>query len=246
LNYQQILGIKPNASPEEIKKAYRRLAKRYHPDVNPNNPNAAAKFIVVREAYEYALAEKIGGVRPKTQWSAEQSTTDPVARKRNEEINDIYRFISNLEQLCLRTVHKEEDRKMRALVDHYYKRAWTKELLRKINEYATYKQKFRIIDLSRYLFKMVSIERANYVRRFLYAIAGENLDLQTAVTGMPASRPRSDGAIDNDGCAMIFLIFIACTFCYFLYIGGAPQVIPLVGIVGLFGLYQMNQLRKGK
>ena len=52
-DYYEVLGIDKNASDEEIKKAYRRLAKKYHPDANPNNKEEAeAKFKEVNEAYE--------------------------------------------------------------------------------------------------------------------------------------------------------------------------------------------------
>ena len=48
----KILGIDSGASDEELKKAYRALSKKYHPDANPDNPQAAeAKFKEVQEAY---------------------------------------------------------------------------------------------------------------------------------------------------------------------------------------------------
>lgn len=50
-DYYRILGIGKNASPEEIKKAYRKLALRYHPDKNPNNREAEEKFKKINEAY---------------------------------------------------------------------------------------------------------------------------------------------------------------------------------------------------
>lgn len=51
-DYYKILGVDRKASQEEIKKVYRRLAKEYHPDANPNNKEAEEKFKDINEAYE--------------------------------------------------------------------------------------------------------------------------------------------------------------------------------------------------
>ncbi len=51
-DYYTILELLPSASSEEIKKAYRRLAHRYHPDKKNNDPYAAAQFSDIKEAYE--------------------------------------------------------------------------------------------------------------------------------------------------------------------------------------------------
>ena len=46
------LGVDPTASSKEIKESYLELSKKYHPDVNPGDPEAAAKFHTVSKAYE--------------------------------------------------------------------------------------------------------------------------------------------------------------------------------------------------
>lgn len=56
-NYYDILGVGKTASDEEIKKAYRSLAKKYHPDLNPGDNSAAEKLKEVNEAYE-VLSDK--------------------------------------------------------------------------------------------------------------------------------------------------------------------------------------------
>ena len=51
-DYYEVLGVDKNASKEDIKKAYRKLARQYHPDVNKGDPQATEKFREVKEAYE--------------------------------------------------------------------------------------------------------------------------------------------------------------------------------------------------
>lgn len=52
IDYYKVLGISKTASDDEIKKAYRKLAKQYHPDANPNNADAHKKFQQINEANE--------------------------------------------------------------------------------------------------------------------------------------------------------------------------------------------------
>ena len=68
----KVLGVSPNASDEEIKKAYRQLAKKYHPDRNPGDAEAAKKMQEVNAAYEQIKnpekAQNQGGYNPYGQW----------------------------------------------------------------------------------------------------------------------------------------------------------------------------------
>jgi molecular chaperone DnaJ len=63
-NPYEVLGISPNASNDEVKKAYRELSRKYHPDSNVDNPLselAEEKFKEVQEAYDQIMREREGG-----------------------------------------------------------------------------------------------------------------------------------------------------------------------------------------
>ena len=63
-NPYQVLGIRADATDEEVKKAYRALSRKYHPDANINNPNAAQaeeKFKEIQQAYQQIMQEREAG-----------------------------------------------------------------------------------------------------------------------------------------------------------------------------------------
>ena len=52
IDYYKILGVDKSASQDDVKKAYKKLARKYHPDLNPNDPDAHRKFQEINEANE--------------------------------------------------------------------------------------------------------------------------------------------------------------------------------------------------
>jgi len=78
-DYYKILGIEKDASDEEIKLAYRKLAKKYHPDLNQTDPKAKDKFIELKEAYDTLID-------PFKRRIYDQAGYDP----RNIDISDLF------------------------------------------------------------------------------------------------------------------------------------------------------------
>jgi len=99
-DYRKILGVTEDATDEQIKKAYRRLALRFHPDKN-KNPKAAEKFKDVREAYAVLSGKeqppRTQDTRPETRFWAGHTTRSPVPYELGEWNFRIHRVWDNLE-----------------------------------------------------------------------------------------------------------------------------------------------------
>src|SRR6202035_1845103 len=83
-DYYEILGVKKAASAEDIRKAFRKLARKYHPDVNPNDKKAEEKFKEISEANDVLSDEKKRKVYDQVGFSSDQidpATAEAYARQ---------------------------------------------------------------------------------------------------------------------------------------------------------------------
>ena len=86
----QVLGVSPNASEDEIRQAYRRLAKKYHPDLNPGDQTAAKKMNEINAAYDAIKNPQAYRQRQAQQQARQQS--DPAGRQYYDPFSDPFGF----------------------------------------------------------------------------------------------------------------------------------------------------------
>ena len=85
LDYYRILGIKPNCTLEEVRRRYRLLARRHHPDLNPDDPEAAARFRLIVAAFEAVQAAR---AQAKAHAEAKGRSRRNAANYRQSRFND--------------------------------------------------------------------------------------------------------------------------------------------------------------
>src|SRR3989338_9802701 len=90
IDYYKLLGVDKNASESDIKKAYRKLARKYHPDLNPKNPEAEKKFKEINEANEVL--------------------SDPENRKKYDQHGDDWKHADEFEKARQRQAQQQGQR----------------------------------------------------------------------------------------------------------------------------------------
>lgn len=93
-DYYEILGLNRNASPEEIKKGYRKTALKYHPDKNPNNPAAEERFKEAAEAYEVLSDQDKRALYD--QYGHEATSRQGYSNRRYTHVEDIFRDFGDI------------------------------------------------------------------------------------------------------------------------------------------------------
>ncbi len=77
MNPYEVLGVSPDASDDDVARAYKRLAKKYHPDLNPDNEEAARKMGEVNRAYDDIKAMRQRGESYQTYYNRQNRGADP-------------------------------------------------------------------------------------------------------------------------------------------------------------------------
>lgn len=90
-DYYKVLGVTPGAAEEEIKSAYRRMAKQYHPDAHPGDEECERKFREINEAYGV-----LGDPEKRKKYDGDNRKTKAGANKPEVNYQDIFRRFNNM------------------------------------------------------------------------------------------------------------------------------------------------------
>lgn len=90
MNYYKILEVEENADFSEIKKKYRKLAIKYHPDKNPGDDEAVKKFREITEAYEI-----LGDEKKRKEYDNKRKFKNGQENKKNENLKNKNKFSDN-------------------------------------------------------------------------------------------------------------------------------------------------------
>jgi len=92
LRYYQVLGLHKNASEQDIKSAYRKLAKKYHPDVNKSEA-ATSRFLEISEAYKYLMSNyDLPAPEPDEEEVERQKAREWAREKSRQYVEQVYAF----------------------------------------------------------------------------------------------------------------------------------------------------------
>lgn len=90
-DYYKVIGVTPGASEEEIKSAYRRMAKKYHPDAHPGDGECERRFREINEAYGV-----LGDSEKRKKYDADRRGTKAENGKPGVNYQDIFRQFNNM------------------------------------------------------------------------------------------------------------------------------------------------------
>jgi molecular chaperone DnaJ len=210
-DYYSILELQPSATQPEIKKAYRRLAQRFHPDKTNNNPYTAVQFTEIKEAYEILTNPTKKEYYLQQRWYnqsigkkfAERTVTPATVLKQCLELD---RYVASLD------VHRMDKKGLAEYISNILSNAII-EQLKNFNEPDV--NKTIIIYLVKTIERLRS-EQAEEVAIQLYKLADENAESKKEITDALSKHRKKENKEKYQPLIIILITIIICLLIYLM------------------------------
>jgi molecular chaperone DnaJ len=209
-DYYTILELPPSASPEEIKKAYRRLALIYHPDRNGNDPYAVAQFTEIKEAYETLMHPAKKNLYLQQRWYAQS-----LGQRRKQEIVTPVTVLKQLLELDRYTSRLDVHRMDKEGLYQYLISLFNDSTILMLNSFHDESVNKEIIQTALKTGHYLAFNNANDLAERLKKIAGENTDLSTNIEEFIQRASRNEYWEKRRVWIIVVIVIFLCLGIYF-------------------------------
>jgi len=211
-DYYKILGVNPSASPAEIKKAYRALAFKYHPDKNPENSLAEAHFKEIQEAYSVISDSYKRGKYDDERWLMGMGSNTQY----REAVTPAW-LITICQQLNTSLATMDTHRMSQRALQAYILLILTDSHIGVLQEAADRSANDIIINELLNATEKLEVQYLDEIMQRLLIVAGDDDALKQAIENV--SRERKQRAI-RDKLFPYIIILVTLALCIFMYLYG--------------------------
>ena len=209
-DHYRILGIEPSATLDEIKKAYRKLALKYHPDKTSHDPYATVQFTAIKEAYEVLTHPAKKQLYLQQRWynrvAGRKKTAQPLTPfSLLKQIIELEKFVSRLD------IHRMEKKGL----DEYFNNILSTENIQVLNSFDEPQIKNEIVMYALRIARLLSFKQFNTVSSRLILLT-RNQEILDKMDKLLVRKKKAESWEKYKPLVLLSGVIIFCLLIYYL------------------------------